>query len=185
TESLHGNAELARNISFERQVNHETYRQAIDGVHRQGRKIFTYTTLRAPLPQWHRRQEGLGLWRMGFDGVMNWAYCHINGDGASQAMYFAMVFRTEGGVVDTLHWEGFREGVDDVRYLTTLGAMLHQTLGRFPDDPLIAQTHEWLKNIDTAQGDLDAIRREMAQRIIALQDLGHKDLPPEEAIANL
>ena len=78
------------------------------------------TTQRPPLPEWQRRHEGLGLWRMGFDGVKNWAYCHIAGDGASQAMYFAMVFRLDDGVLDTLHWEGFREGVDDVRYLTTL-----------------------------------------------------------------
>ncbi len=184
-ESLQRNDEFAQLINFEREADREKYRQAIDGIHRLGRKIFTYTTLRPVMPQWQRRQEGLGLWRMGFDGVMNWAYIHIGGDGANQAMYFGMVFRTDGGVVDTLHWEGFREGVDDVRYLTTLLATLNEALGRFPDDPLIAETHEWLKSFDAAKGDLDAIRREMARRIIALQDLGHKDLPPEEAIANL
>ena len=185
TESLRQNAELAKVISFERQVNHENYRRAIDGIHRLGRKIFTYTTLRPPLPQWQRRQEGLGLWRMGFDGVMNWAYTHISGNGANQAMYFAMVFRIDGGVLDTLHWEGFREGVDDVRYLTTLLVTLNDVMGRFPDELLIAETIEWLRNLNVAEGDLNAIRHEMAQRIIALQDLGHKDLTPEEVLADI
>ena len=184
-ESLRHNDELAGVVGFERQMNHPNYRRAIDGVHRLGRRIFTYTTLRAPMPQWQRRAEGLGLWRVGFDGVMNWAYTHINGDRGQQAMYFAMVYRVEGGVLDTLHWEGFREGVDDVRYLTTLLAALNEALGRFPDEPLIGQTHQWLRDLDAARGDLDAIRREMARRIIALQDLGHKDLTPAEALAGI
>lgn len=185
TESLLQNAELAEIISFERQVNHENYRRSIDGIHRLGRKIFTYTTLRPPLPLWQRRQEGLGLWRMGFDGVMNWAYTHIKGEGASQAMYFAMVFRVDDGVLDTLYWEGFREGVDDMRYLTTLLVTLNDVMGRFPDELLIGETVEWLSKLDVAQGDLDSIRQEIARRIIALQDLGHKDLTPQELLAEI
>ncbi|MAE65109.1 MAG: hypothetical protein CMJ18_12635 [Phycisphaeraceae bacterium] len=184
-EALRSNAEFAQFINFERYASQEKYRRAIDGVHRLGRKIFTYSTYRAPLPDWQRRHEGLGLWRMGFDGVMNWAYCHINGEGANQAMHFAMVFRVDGGVLDTLHWEGFREGVDDVRYLTTLLTTLNKVQGYFPDDPLIAETRSWLGAIDAAGGDLNAIRREMAQRIIALQDLGHEDLTPAEALAGI
>jgi len=184
-EALRGNAEFAQFIHFERYVTQEKYRRSIDGLHRQGRKIFTYTTFRPPLPDWQRRQEGLGLWRMGFDGVMNWAYCHISGNGASQAMYFAMVLRVDGGVLDTLYWEGFREGVDDVRYLTTLLATLNKVMGRFPDEPLVAETQAWLRDLDAVDGDLDAIRREMARRIITLQDLGHKDVTAAEALAGI
>ena len=184
-EWLRRNDELAGTIGFERQVNNPTYRRAIDGLHRLGRKIFTYTTLRPPLPQWQRRYEGPGLWRVGFDGVMNWAYTHISGDGVNQGMHFAMVFRTDVGVLDTLYWEGFREGVDDVRYLTTLMDALARVRGRFSDNPLIRQTDAWLAEIDVAKGDLDAIRHEMAQRIIALQDLGHKDLTSDEALKGI
>jgi hypothetical protein len=35
-----------------------------------------------------------------------------------------MVYPTADGVVDTLQWEGYREGVDDVRYVTTLVDMV-------------------------------------------------------------
>ncbi len=184
-ESLRRNAEIASIIGFERQVEHETYRRSIDGTHRLGRRILTYTTLRPSMPQWQRRYEGLGLWRVGFDGVMNWAYCHIVSEPVDQAMHFAMVFRVDGGVLDTLKWEGFREGVDDVRYLTTLLATLNDVLGRFPGHPLIAETHQWLRDVDVVKGDLDGIRREMARRIVALLDLGHRDLTPEEALADI
>ncbi|MEC8992147.1 MAG: ion transporter [Candidatus Latescibacterota bacterium] len=184
-ESLRQNHRLASLIGFERQVDHPTYRRSIDGLHRLGRKIFTYTTLRPPMPQWHRRHGGLGLWRIGFDGVMNWAYTHISADPENQPMHFAMVLRTEGGVLDTPKWEGFREGVDDVRYLTTLLATLAEALGRFPDEPLIAETHQWVGKLDVAQGDLDTMRQEMARRIVALQRLGHRDLTPAEALAGI
>ena len=184
-ESLRSNDEFAQVINFERYRGQDNLRRSIDGLHRLGRKILTYTTLRPPLPEWQRRHEGLGLWRMGFDGVMNWAYSHIAGDGASQAMYFAMVFRLDDGVLDTLHWEGFREGVDDVRYLTTLLETLNETIGRFPDEPLVDETQAWLKDVDAAKGDLDAIRREMARRIIALQGLGYKDLTLEEELVGV
>jgi len=184
-ESLRRNAEFAPIVSFEHHMNRAKYRRSIDGVPRLGRKIFTCTTMRLPLPQWQRRQEGLGLWRMGFDGVMTRMFAYTKGDRVKQAMHRGMIFRTDGGVLDTLYWEGFREGVDDVRYLTTLLATLNGALGRCPDEPLIAETHEWLKDLDVARGDLDASRREMTRRIIALQDLGHKDLTPEQILAGI
>ena len=98
---------------------------------------------------------------------------------------WAQVFRTTDGVLDTLHWEGFREGVDDVRYLTTLYAALRGAAGRFPKEPLIAETHTWLARMDVANGDLDAIRREMARRTVALMDLGYKQLTPEQTVAGI
>jgi len=185
TESLCHSAEIARAGSVERLATNAGYRRCIDGVHHLGRNIYRYTTHQVPFPQWHRRHEGLGLWHVGFDGVMNWAYTHIDADRVNQPLHYAMVYRTDNGVLDTLPWEGFREGVDDVRYLTTLLTTLNKTLGRFPDDPLIDETYQWLKNLDVAGGDLDAIRREMARRIMALSDLGYKETPPEELLADV
>ena len=180
--------ELASLASFETMLSAPNYRKAIDGVHRQGKKIFVYMnpTGGVPFPDLHRRNQGLGLWRVGFDGTMNWAYTHITygPDGThpratvreEQNMSLGIVFRTDSGPpLDTLAWEGFREGVDDVRYLTTLYAALRDAAGRFRDEPLIAKTHQWLSTIDVAHGNLDAIRREMTRRIIALQDLGYQE----------
>ena len=180
-------AEIAGVASFETMIADPEFRKAIDGVHRLGNKIYTYMIQNGgtPLPQLQRRAEGLGLWRIGFDGTMTWAYTHVTSDKVDQTMVFAKVYRTAGGVLDTTYWEGFREGVDDVRYLTTLYAALRGVAGRFPQEPLIGQTHAWLATIDVANGDLDAIRRKMAQRIIALQDLGHKVLSAEEILEGI
>lgn len=186
-ESLHHWAELAKAGSFDRVRRDPRFRKAIDGMHRYGNRIYTYMNPVAgmPLPELQRRNEGLGLWRVGFDGTMTWAYTHITGDPVNQAMMFSKVYRTDDGVLDTLCWEGYREGVDDVRYLTTLNAALTEAAGRFPDDPLIADTHAWIRAIDAADGDLDAIRSEMARRITALRDLGYHELTPQEALAEI
>ena len=190
-EALRHMPEIAESASFKRMIAHPSFRKAIDGVHRLGNKIYTYMNPvgGTPLPQLQRRCEGLGLWRVGFDGTMNWAYANIDlgddPDEVNQIMILAKVYRTIDGVVDTTHWEGYREAVDDVRYLTTLYSALQSVAGRFPQEPLIAQTHIWLAEIDVANGDLDAIRREMAQRIIALQDLGYKDLPADQILKGI
>ena len=186
-ESLRHMADIAKAGTFERMTDDEGFRKAIDGVHRFGNKILTYMnpTAGVPLPEYQRRNEGLGLWRVGFDGTMTWAYTHIYGDKINQPMSMGKVFRTVDGVLDTLHWEGWREGVDDVRYLTTLLDALNRARGRFPDDPLVRETDDWINEIDVAKGDLDAIRQEMAGRIVALTDLGYKVLSPEEALADV
>jgi len=80
---------------------------------------------------------------------------------------FAFVWRTADGVIDTLGWEGFREGVDDARYLTTLMDALDkaEAAGRRPE--LVRETCRWLEGI-SMDADLEAWRREMAARIEAL-----------------
>lgn len=173
TEFLRHMPEIAEVGSFTWMLRAD-YRAVIDNIHRLGRKIYVYGNPRGGLllPELRRRNDGLGLWRVGFDGTMNWSYTHIDGEGVRQRMSYGTVYRTDGGVLDTLHWEGFREGVDDVRYLTTLLATLGSCTGRFPEEGLISQTTEWLRRVDVAGGDLDVIRRKMAQRIIELLELG-------------
>ena len=179
--------EIAKAGTFQQMAERRDFRKAIDGMHRQGRKIFTYMNPSGgtPLPQLQRRNEGLGLWRVGFDGTMTWAYTHNSGGAAGQSLHHAKVFRTEDGVLDTLHWEGFREGVDDVRYLTTLFATLRDAAGRFPADPLVADTLAWVSEVDVATGDLDAIRTEMANRIVALLNLGYETRSSAEWLADI
>jgi hypothetical protein len=71
-----------------------------------------------------RKNYGLVLWQQDYDGAMPYAYQHSEGsswndfDGRYRDHMFT--YPTTDGVIDTLAWEGFREGVDDVRYLTTL-----------------------------------------------------------------
>ena len=156
-----------------------SYRLMIDGTHRRGNRIYTYGFPRAGLhlPQMQRRAGGLGLWQSGFDGSMTWAYTHISRGKkpVDQVLSEAYVLRGEDGVMDTLHWEGLREGVDDVRYLTTLLDLLGRAAGTHGRDPLVAGTWTWLTGLDATTADLNAIRAEMARRITALGGLGGPD----------
>jgi hypothetical protein len=64
-------------------------------------------------------------------------------------------------VIDTIQWEGFREGVDDVRYLTTLINLLK-------DHPNQA-IRDWVATLKQAKlesMDLDQVRRDIVSRIL-------------------
>ena len=47
------------------------------------------------------------------------------------------------GVIDTTAWEGFREGVDDMRYLATLEALVAEHEGT----PEAASARTWLESL--------------------------------------
>ena len=147
--------------------------EIIKGVHEKGYKIFTYMDPIAgmPLPELHRRNKGLGLWKVGLDGTMTWAYTHITGDlSADQLSIQGAVFRAKGGVWDTLGWEGYREGADDARYLTTLLDALKKAEAAGKHLDLVRETEQWLDSLGM-DADLDAWRLEMARRTEALLKL--------------
>ena len=156
------------------------YQRMIKAAHRNGNKIFTYFDPQGgqPFPEYHRRHRGLGLWKTGLDGTMTWAYVHIwsrtirpddpeikgNGVGIGGNSF---VLRGPQGPLDTLSWEGYREGYDDARYLATLQNALAKAKAAGKQTELVAQTQRWLDSI-TVDADLDAWRREMARRTEAL-----------------
>ena len=152
------------------------YQQMIEATHKNGNKIFTYFDPQGgqPFPEYHRRHRGLGLWKTGLDGTMTWAYVHLgrkvprpddakikdNGMGLSQN---SAVMRGPRGPLDTLSWEGYREGYDDARYLATLQNTMAKARAAGKQTELVAQTRRWLDSI-TVDANLDAWRREMARR---------------------
>lgn len=145
----------------------------IKGVHQNGFKIFTYMDPLAGchLVELHRRNRGLGLWRAGLDGTMTWSFTHIGGTRSAEQPYiFNMVFRTQKDVLDTLGWEGYREGVDDARYLTTLLDALETAKAAGRNLDLVEKTRHWLAGVGM-DADLEAWRLEMAGRVEALLQL--------------
>ena len=94
--------------------------------HAVGGRIFSYANPQVGVenPFVFRKNYGLVLWQQDYDGAMPYAYQHSEGspwndfDGRYRDHMFT--YPTLDGVIDTLAWEGFREGVDDVRYLSTL-----------------------------------------------------------------
>jgi len=146
------------------------WQDLISGVHERGKRIFTYMDPWGswPLADDHRRVRGFGLWLAGLDGTMTWSHGGIGnasralspddaGMLAGSAHAGGIVMRAKRGVLDTLSWEGYREGYDDSRYIATL---------------LAAGGEEWLKAQSQKRiisGNLDELRRDVAMEILRLQ----------------
>jgi hypothetical protein len=86
-----------------------------------------------------------------------------------------MAYATSNGVVDTLQWEGRREAVDDLRYLSTLLEKIEEA----SKDPARAAEARNIKRYVMSNaginqhGNLDKTRAKMVQLIMRL-------LPAEE-----
>lgn len=142
--------------------------------HSVGSQAFCYANPQVGVedPAVYRRNFGLVLWKAGFDGAMDYAYQHgFNHiwDDFDDKTYRDLVFTypTVNGIVDTIEWEGFREGVDDVRYVTTLEKAIRQATGARKKDAAAAR--QWLDALDPATADLDATRAEMVKWIERLK----------------
>jgi hypothetical protein len=118
-------------------------------------------------PETFRRNFGLLLWKAGFDGAMDYAYQHGFGhvwndfDSASYRDH-NFTYPTVNGVIDTVQWEGFREGVDDVRYVTTLERAIEAAPAAKAG--VAAEAKAWVEGLDPA-GDLDELRARMVEWI--------------------
>jgi hypothetical protein len=129
-------------------------------------------------PYTYRYFFGHWLLQSGMDGSQTYAYQHGFGPGESMgrpwddfdnAIYRPHIFAypTVDGVVDTLQWEAVREAVNDTRYVATLCTAIEAA--RNSRSKLADEAEQWLNQVDIT-GDLHEIRREIADRIIALQD---------------
>lgn len=110
-----------------RPFSHETPRQ----FHQLGHAAFKYNTPQSGIenPALYRLNYGIRLWRHGYDGAM--IYTYQDGFGTVWNDFDSPRFRdhnftypTSVSAVDTLAWEGLREGINDVRYIATLQARI-------------------------------------------------------------
>ncbi|MGI6099201.1 MAG: DUF4091 domain-containing protein [Lentisphaerae bacterium] len=81
------------------------------------------------------------------------------------------VYGHGGGVIDTLAWEGFREGMDDIRYATLLQQLAHPLVraADFKARYAAKKALQLLADMNTDSFDLTAARLEMISHIVALQ----------------
>lgn len=143
--------------------------------HSYGHKIFSYADPQVypEYPRLFRMNYGLLLWQNDYDGAMDYAYQHSFGDiwndfddGTCRDHVFA--YPTMNGVIDTIQWEGFREGVDDVRYLTALQNTIITANAQGKDTTEAENYLANLKNSDLSSQDLDVVRSQMANYTIEL-----------------
>jgi len=129
-------------------------------------------------PDIWRRKKGLALWYHDLDGINEYVWYEgkhiwnefLTGPG-TEYRNFCIVYPTADGVVDTVAWEGQREGFDDIRYLTLLKRLARAAM-RSGKAELVKAGREagaWIELLDWRKGDLDALRLEAAGRIVALR----------------
>jgi hypothetical protein len=142
--------------------------------HAVGSQVFCYANPQVGVedPAVYRRNFGLALWKAGFDGAMDYAYQHgfnhvWNDFDDKTYRDHNFTYPTVSGVIPTLAWEGFREGVDDVRYVTTLEQAIRAAPAARRQDAAAAT--QWLAALDPATADLDAARTAMATWINRLR----------------
>lgn len=114
---------------------HTCSEEFLNTIYAQDQDALVYQTPIAGIerPQTYRYKYGLWLWAKGLKGAMPYAYQKRYGEymwddfdnslGKNPGSYEreqSFTYPTADGVVDTIQWEGFREGIDDTRYLTRL-----------------------------------------------------------------
>ena len=145
--------------------------------HGKGKLIYSYQnpTGGQELPETWRRNYGLLLWQYDYDGALPYAWQHGYSDAWNDFDHAELkdhnfTYPTVDGVIDTLQWEGFREGVDDLRYLATLLDTLESESGK--SSPYAPAARTWLRELKDAplgRMDLAAVREQMTGHILALK----------------
>lgn len=151
-----------------------------DKFHKVGGKIFSYNQPQVGVedPSIYRKNYGIRLWQQNYDGAMDYAY--QDGFGSVWNDFDDKNFRdhnftypTINGVIDTIAWEGFREGVDDVRYINTLEKRIALAFSS-GDAAKIKSADEaniYLSNLRHYNGnDMDEVRNELVRQIMKFVD---------------
>jgi hypothetical protein len=144
--------------------------------HSYGHKVYSYNNpqIVPDDPRLFRANYGLKLWQNNYDGVMDYAYQQISGPDIwndfdnNTWRDFVFAYPTMNGVVDTIKWEGFREGVNDMRYLTALQNAISSAKIQGKNTSEAENYITQLKSSDLTNQDLDAIRSQMIRHILSL-----------------
>ena len=139
-------------------------------------------------PEFNRRQNGLLPYLNGYSALCNYAH-HLGPYNDDSETYKPMVYAygTADGVIDTLQWEGFREGIDDIRYATLMLGLASEA--DESSDLKVRQLGRKAKLLlalfERETGDLDAVRGEMIGFIEQLRSALGGKMPEQESAKEL
>lgn len=128
-------------------------------------------------PDFVRRTHGFDLYLADCDGTNNYILNGFPWNDFVGVEYnfrsFNMVYPGIDRPIDTLEWEGFREGIDDVRYATLLKQTANEVIatGKIENIYQGRLALQWLVMLDAKQCDLNAARIEMISYILKLKGL--------------
>jgi hypothetical protein len=163
------------------------YKEEAEKWHSIHHKVWCYGNPQGGVedPEVNRRNYGLLLWQNDYDGACTFAYQYRFGNiwnDFDHPIYrdHNFTYPTVDGVIDTIAWEGYREGVDDMRYLTKLQQLI-ASANASGDPGLITianQATAYLDTIDASHDDLDAARSTMIDYILQLNTGGGGNSQP-------
>ena len=138
-------------------------------------------------PDFCRRRHGMELYLADFDGTNNYMVAGNDWNDFSWAHLnfraFNWVYPASDGFVTTIQFEGFREGIDDVKYAT----LLRQTAANAIRDGNQDQIYQakaalqWLILADVKNCDLNTLRLEMIHKILQLEEFIPEKLSSPQA----
>jgi hypothetical protein len=130
-------------------------------------------------PDLMRQRHGMWLYKANYDAVYNYIWYFESPQVSSWSDYvdatyrsFGFVYPTQTDVIDTMAWEGFREGIDDIRYATKLKQLAEEALAS-GDAGRIAVANKalnMLEETDERAVKSDLLRLEMIAHIMKLID---------------
>jgi PKD repeat protein len=131
--------------------------------HSYGHRIYSYFNPQSvpEFPRTMRLNYGLLLWQNNFDGAMTYAYQDGAGsiwndfDAADTFRDHNFAYPTVNGVIDTVQWEGYRDGCTDRQYVKAL----QNAIASRPANPtsLLANNYlSGLKSTSLTATDLDS-----------------------------
>lgn len=131
-------------------------------------------------PDLMRQRHGLWVYKANYDATYNYEYYGSpnniwNDNSFNVFRSFSLVYPTKTDVIDTIAWEGVREGIDDIRYATKLKQVAADSLVSGRQDRIAAanQALAWLEEADERSTNQDLLRLEMIRHILHMLDLEH------------
>lgn len=129
-------------------------------------------------PDYFRRLHGMMTYKANYDAISNYVWYRNNWNdfwvpAESMLRGLMMVYPTRDDVLDTLAWEGLREGLDDIRYATLLKQLAAKAMKSGDGNARDAgrKALSWLAYWDETREDLAAGRLEMINYILTLETL--------------
>ena len=126
-------------------------------------------------PDYFRRVHGLTAWQAGYDVSLNYCWWRNNWNDVAvpyepNLRAIVSAYGAADGVIDTLAWEGIREGLDDIRYATLCKQLALKTAASSDGDVMLRgrRVLSFLAYWDGYRSDPNAFRAECISHILAL-----------------
>ena len=128
-------------------------------------------------PQFVRYQHGLLGYLSGLTGVYNYEFAigdtHYNDLSGDTYKPMAVSYLCRSGLLETFGYLGFREAIDDIRYMTLLKRLCRdaEATGKRENIAAARKALLWIALLERQRMDLNAVRQEVTEYILDLQAL--------------